>query len=86
LCFFYEVNSDFVSHSDTLIPGRHLATLFAFHANTLLFLTARKILKPKSLRSGVKAAYKKAWRALTAARRDSTDAKLHELRKRIKNL
>jgi hypothetical protein len=46
LCFFYEVNSDFVRHSDTLIPCRQLATLFAFHANTLLFLTARKTLKP----------------------------------------
>jgi CHAD domain-containing protein len=40
----------------------------------------------KSLQSGVKAAYKKARRALAVARRDPTDASLHELRKRVKDL
>jgi CHAD domain-containing protein len=40
----------------------------------------------KSLRSGVKAACRKARRALASARRDPTDANLHELRKTVKDL
>ena len=45
-----------------------------------------KRLKTKSLRSGLKAGYKKARRALAVARRDPTDANLHELRKTVKDL
>ena len=40
----------------------------------------------KSIRSGLKAACKKARRALAVARRSATDANLHELRKRVKVL
>jgi CHAD domain-containing protein len=40
----------------------------------------------KSIRSGLKAACKKARRALAVARRSATDANLHELRKRVKDL
>jgi CHAD domain-containing protein len=45
-----------------------------------------KRVRTKSLRSGLKAAYKKARCALEVARRDPTDANLHELRKRVKDL
>jgi CHAD domain-containing protein len=45
-----------------------------------------KKLKPKSLRDGLARACKKARRALAAARRKTSAAKLHELRKRIKDL
>ena len=38
------------------------------------------------MRSGLKAACKKARRALAVARRSATDANLHELRKRVKDL
>ncbi len=40
----------------------------------------------KSIRSGLKAACKKARRALMVARGNATDANLHELRKRVKDL
>jgi CHAD domain-containing protein len=45
-----------------------------------------KHLTTKSIRSGLKAACKKARRALADARRSATDANLHELRKRVKDL
>jgi len=45
-----------------------------------------KRLTTKSIRSGLKAACKKARRALAAARRNATDANLHELRKTVKDL
>ncbi|HEY5743490.1 MAG TPA: CHAD domain-containing protein [Terrimicrobiaceae bacterium] len=45
-----------------------------------------KGLKTDSLGNGLKAAYKKARRALAIARDDPTDAHLHELRKCVKDL
>jgi CHAD domain-containing protein len=45
-----------------------------------------KPLTTKSLRSGLKDAYKKARRALAATRRHPTDTNLHDLRKRVKDL
>lgn len=45
-----------------------------------------KPLTTKSVRSGLKAACKKARRALAVARRRATDAKLHALRKTVKDL
>jgi hypothetical protein len=45
-----------------------------------------KRLTTKSMRSGLKAACKKARLALAVARRRATDANLHELRKRVKDL
>ena len=45
-----------------------------------------KRLTTKSIRSGLKAACKKARRALAVARRSATDANLHELRKTVKDL
>ena len=45
-----------------------------------------KRLTTKAIRSGLKAACKKARRALAVARRSATDANLHELRKRVKDL
>jgi CHAD domain-containing protein len=45
-----------------------------------------KRLTTKSIRSGLKAACKKARRALAVSRRSATDANLHELRKRVKDL
>ena len=45
-----------------------------------------KRLTTKSIRSGLKAARKKARRALALARRSATDANLHELRKTVKDL
>ena len=45
-----------------------------------------KRLTMKSIRSGLKAACEKARRALAIARRSATDANLHELRKRVKDL
>ena len=45
-----------------------------------------KRLTAKSILSGLKAACKKARRALAGARRSATDANLHELRKRVKDL
>ena len=45
-----------------------------------------KRLRTKSMRSGLKAACKKARRALAVARRRATDANLHELRKTVKDL
>ena len=40
----------------------------------------------KSIRSGLKTAYKKARRALAVVRRSATDVNLHELRKTVKDL
>ena len=45
-----------------------------------------KRLTTKSVRSGLKAACKKARRALAVARRSATDVNLHELRKTVKDL
>ena len=45
-----------------------------------------KRLTAKAMRSGLKAACKKARRALAVARRSATDANLHDLRKRVKDL
>jgi CHAD domain-containing protein len=45
-----------------------------------------KRVRTKSLRGGLKAACKKARRALTVARGNATDANLHELRKTVKDL
>ena len=45
-----------------------------------------KRLTTKSVRSGLKTAYKKARRALAVVRRSATDVNLHELRKTIKDL
>jgi CHAD domain-containing protein len=46
----------------------------------------QKRLMTKSMRSGLKVAYKKTRRALAAARRRTADENLHELRKRVKDV
>ena len=46
----------------------------------------QKHLTTRSMRSGLKIAYTKTRRALAAARRRTTDANLHELRKGVKDL
>jgi hypothetical protein len=45
-----------------------------------------KGLKLKSIRDGLESSFKKARRALADARRDASDANLHELRKNVKDV